>query len=211
MIELLATIFTGVFGGGATGLLGVVIQKFFSLKERKLDLEAMAIQHTQSMALAKQEQDSRERLAAMGAAEREAIADLDARARENESADRLMAASYEHDAPRYHSPASEEMPPTLLEKSRMARWLATISAFIARMLMVSVDFYRGVIRPGLTVYSMYLLTILFTWVKYLYDKSQMTLSADQVWELTKMVIGTITFLGTAIPLWWFGIRANGSK
>lgn len=39
MLEILGIIFGGIFSGGATGLLGMVAQRYFDMKNRKLDID----------------------------------------------------------------------------------------------------------------------------------------------------------------------------
>lgn len=211
LLDLASTVISGVLGGGATGLIGVGVQKYFELKQRAADLAVMKIQHANAVEILTLEQQSKERMAARSAEEREAVAEMDARARENESADRLMAASYEHDRPTYASPEAQDIPPDLLKSSRFARHGAAFSAVLARILMILVDTWRGLIRPGATTYTMYLLTLLFVWVQNLYNKSQMVLTSAQVWELTMHVVGTITYLAVTCLVWWFGIRSPAQK
>ena len=63
MLALFTTIISGVLSGGATGLLGAIIQRFFDLKTRNLDLEMLKLNHAQALALAQIESDRANRRA----------------------------------------------------------------------------------------------------------------------------------------------------
>ena len=69
------------------------------------------------------------------------------------------------------------------------------------------DVLRGVVRPGLTIYLCVLTTQIYNELA-----SQVgPLTADQRYETTKLIVGTILYLFTTVTLWWFGTRSSGKQ
>lgn len=209
--ELIGTAVSSILSGGATGLLGIVITKFFESRKQAQDLEVLKLNMQNAVDIRRIELESQERLATRSAEEREAIASMDAVARETEAQERSLNASYAADRATYSAPSVQEIPAELLKGSRFARVLAVMSAFSARMLLLFVDFTRGMIRPGMTIYTMYLLTCLMLWVQLLFNTSKMELTPPQILELVMQVVGTITYLSVSLATWWFGLRPASTK
>lgn len=120
MTEILFSVFTAVFGGGASGIFGHAVKEWFDLKRLKL-------KHDQEMALLNKETEhlrleieGRERVAVIEAESDEAVASYQA-----------LQHSYKHDRPAYTG-RFENLP----------GW--------AQAALVTVDIVRGLIRPLLT-------------------------------------------------------------
>lgn len=209
--ELISTAISSVLSGGATGLLGIIISKFFESRKQAQDLEVLKLNMQNAIDVRRIELEAQERLATRSAEEREAVASLDAVARETEAQERSLNASYAADRATYSMPSVQEIPPELLRGSRFARTLAVLSSFSARVLLLLVDFTRGMIRPGMTIYTMYLLTCLLLWVQLLFNTSKLVLDSDQVLNLVAQVVDTITYLSVSLATWWFGLRPASSK
>lgn len=209
--ELLGTAVSSILSGGATGLLGIVISKFFESRKQSQDLEVLKLNMQNAIDVRRIELESQERMASRSAEEREALAGLDAVSREVEAQERNLNASYAADTATYSAPSVQDMPPELLKGSKFARALAVLSSFSARILLLLVDFTRGMIRPGMTVYTMYLLTCLMLWVQHLFNTSKLELTPPQVLELVMQVVGTITYLSVSLATWWFGLRPASTK
>jgi hypothetical protein len=186
--ELLGTVVTGVLSGGATGLIGIALQQWGDSRKRTDDLARLRLEHEQTRELAKLEADKQLELAKLGADSAERLAQLQAEARIEESADLNYRASFEHDRATYLDKGAQA-------QSRAARWM-----------MAVVDFVRGIIRPGATIYSMGLLTVLMLWVRDLYARTGVTLTPDQTMRLVMEIVGTCTYLATTTTVWWFGVR-----
>ncbi len=181
MLALIGTLISGVLSGGATGLLGVIIQRFFDLKTKDRDLTMLKLQHEQALALAQIEAASAQRRAEAD----EFAADRAAQAREMEADGRSMVASFEHDQAQY------------LEKSAQSnKWV--VFAFTL------VDTIRGLIRPIITTYLVVLTTMMFIWAKELAGDN--ALSQDQALTIIGQIVATILYLASACTLWWFGSR-----
>ena len=70
--------------------------------------------------------------------------------------------------------------------------------------MVSLDAFRGFIRPALTVYLCALTT--YVWFQVRAVLATEDLDPAAVLDVWKMVVGTILYLTTTCVLWWFGTR-----
>lgn len=184
MLTLLGTIFGSIFSGGATGILGVIAQRFADYKNRQLDLEKLKLEHEQNVALRKldaeiaaQEWAARTQVAQVEAAGKEAVADAQA-----------FEASFKMEPARY----AEGVKP-----SRGQGWM-----------LVLLDCLRGSIRPLLTVYLCVVTTLVYLQAYGLMESK--ALGAAEALELVKLVIGTILYLTTTCVLWWFGTRNRGA-
>jgi hypothetical protein len=188
MIEIFSTIFTGVLGGGATGLLGILLQRWFDHKKQRTDLELAKLQIEAAQETRRIELEAQERMAAKAAELQTLQSVLDAQAREAEAAERSYQASIESDRATYSAPAAQE-------KSRFVRYL-----------MATVDGVRGLMRPSITTYTLYMLTAVFLWVRMLYETTGVTMTNDQVFQLAMQAVGTVFYLATTTTVWWFGVR-----
>lgn len=182
MLALIASLISGVISGGATGLLGILIQRFFDLKGRDKDIAMLQLQHAQTLALAQIESER----ARIRADADTYIADRQLEATEAEADSRSLVASYENDKATYLSK----------EAQGTSKWVTYAFAFV--------DVVRGLIRPLLTAYLVVLATAMFIWVKSLAGDN--TLNTDQVLKLMESIISTLLYLVTACTLWWFGSR-----
>ncbi len=193
LLEIASTIFTGVLSGGATGLLGVALQQWGEAKKRSYDLEVLRENNKLTIELAAQEAANRLETAKVDAASAERLAELDALAKATAAASADYQASLAADKAGY------------LDKDAQKR-----SKF-ATVLMALVDFFRGIIRPGITVYAMVLQTYLLFWLHDMLLRSQIVLSQDLQTRLAMEVVGTTTYLVTTTTVWWFGVRPAQRK
>lgn len=188
VLELLTTVAGGIFSGGATGLLGVIIQRYFDKKSKDQDIELAKLSHANALALADKEQES----ARIRADAEKHISDNTVTVSENEMDAKLYEASVDNDSVKYLTPKAQ------LTKGFVGKF--------SIVLMSIVDFVRGILRPGMTAYLCYIVTMMFFWVKELAESYGLSLTPDQVMQLMIMVIGTITYVFTTCALWWFGAR-----
>lgn len=185
-----------VFSGGATGLIGVLFQRYFDYKGKQQDLELVRInnEHARLLAQMDVEKANRAAQASEHVADEQAeaqirSAELDAQARADEAAARSYVASIEADRATYLDPKSQA-------KSRFARIMMTI-----------VDSVRGLIRPVLTIYLVILATVMFNWAKAIASPGSVV-AADvaKSAELVKTIVDTLLYLATTCVVWWFGVR-----
>jgi hypothetical protein len=188
VVELISTIFGSVLSGGATGLLGVVIQRYFDKKAKDQDIEITKLNHANSIELAKMES---EKVRIRSEAD-EHIANEVHEASDTAADYRSLEKSIESDKASYSTPKAQ------LRKGFVGGLVALMMAFV--------DFMRGILRPGMTAYLCYLVTVMFYWAKTLSDQHGLQLSPDQIMQLLMTIIGTITYVFTTCALWWFGAR-----
>lgn len=188
MWEIIGSILTSAVGGGATGLLGVLLQRWFDHKKAVNDRELVKLQLDAARETRQMELEAQERMASKAADVQALQAQLDTQAREAEAAERSYVASVESDRATYSAPQSQE-------RSRLVRWA-----------MGFVDAVRGLMRPGITAYTLWMLTVVFLWVRGLYEQIGLMMTVDQVHALTKTAIETIVYLAVTTTVWWFGVR-----
>lgn len=178
MFELLGTVVSSILGGGATGLLGVLFQRFADYKNRQLDIQLEREKMSHEIELRKadaeimaQEWAARTKVAGVEAAGQEAVADAGA-----------FAASYKLEPIQYSAG---------IKPSRGQAWL-----------LVLLDCFRGAIRPWLTIYLSVFATLVYLETR----KIGNAMNADQAFDVLKLVVGTVLYLWTTCTLWWFGTR-----
>lgn len=179
---------SGVFTGGATGLLGLLLQRYFDLKNKQQDVEIIKLNLANSVELAKMEA---ERLKVKVDAEVH-IAETESESEKYKSDNELMAASYENDKAQY------------LDKESM-RKEGKVAALVMFM-MAFVDFFRGMLRPGMTVYLCFVVTYMFYWVRDLAAQYGNLMTSDNLQVLIVQIISTILYAFTTATVWWYGSR-----
>lgn len=183
MLEVLGTMVSSVLSGGATGVLGVAVQRWADYKNKQLDLQSQKDRQAHEVELRKVDLQvmSQEWAGRMQVAQTEADAKVDV-------ADaNAMAASYNLEPKQFSAGA---------KLSRGQTWF-----------FVLLDVFRGVIRPGLSVYLCVLATLIYSAAQ----QHGASLTADQDYELLKQIVGTILYLWTTCTLWWFGTRFRGGR
>lgn len=175
-------LFTSILSGGMTGLFGVAVQRFADYKNKQLDIQILD---------SKQKHESN-------------LRQLDAQIMEKEWAGRTRVSEVEAesrievaDSLSFKESFKEErIYSNQLKVSKKQSWL-----------FVGLDFLRGIIRPGLTIYLCVITTLVY------FQAQQMTtgISHEQALEVVKMVISTILYLTTTCLLWWFGVRNRGKN
>lgn len=188
MMDMLQTIFAGVLGGGATGLLGVLLQRWFDLKRQQADAALVKLQLDAARETRMMEIEAQAKLADRAASVAELQSQLDAHAREVEADTAAYTASLASDRATYLDASSQG-------RSRLARWT-----------MALVDAVRGLVRPGVTAYTLWLLTAVFWWVRDMYKSLGLQMSPNQVHDLAVQCVGTVFYLSTTTVIWWFGVR-----
>lgn len=196
MGEIITAIFSSVVTGGATGLLGVLFQRYFDYKGKQQDLELVRINNEHARLLAQMDVDKANRAAEAteNIAETQADAqvrgaELDAQARADEAAARSYIASIDADRATY-------LDPKVQSRSKFARAMMTI-----------VDSVRGLIRPLLTVYLVVLVTFMYNWASNLAG-TEHGINAADAGALVKTIVNTLLYLVTTVVVWWFGVRPS---
>jgi hypothetical protein len=180
MLEILGTIFASVFSGGATGIIGVIAQRYADYKNKQLDLQLEAQRFSQQVELKRVDAEIMKaeyaaklditRLETTGASD---VADAAA-----------FAASYALEPKQYSNTTT----------------LTTGQNWV----MVMLDALRGAVRPLLTLYLCVLVTLIYVEARRALQKED--LDTEQALELFKLMLSTICYVWTTITLWWFGTR-----
>lgn len=182
MLTMLGTLITSVLAGGATGLGGVLLQRVFDHLKVKQDLALTQMKFVHELAM-------RDKDAAL--MREEWAGRLRVAEREGETAT-AVAETAAFSASLLREPERYSHAPTLTPRQQ---WL-----------MVILDFCRGIIRPGLTVYLCALTSYVWWQVRQLLSIEE--LDQASVLEVWKLVVGTILYLTTTVVLWWFGTRST---
>lgn len=184
LTTILGSVISAVFGGGATGLLGVWMQRYFDMKSKALDLQVLELKHKHELALRdkdmlvmQEEWKGRERVAAEEGAASVEVAALQA-----------LAKSYDADQARYTAPDAQR-------QSRAVRWMFGV-----------VDTVRGLTRPVLTAYLVYVSSALYAEVQALAVRVGAQLTAAQVHDLLLQIITALLYMTVTAVVWWFGSR-----
>lgn len=189
--ELIGNIFTSSLAGGATGIIGVIIQKWFEVKKTQNDLELAKLQIAAAREQRKMDQAHEVDMAKLGAESAERRAQIEASQKEAEIAERSYQVSMEQSDKATYQPSVAGAGP------------------LVRGMMGLVDFLRGIIRPGATIYLLWLLTVVFWWVQELYNKAGVQMTPAEIKQLANDCVGTIFYLAVSTLMWWFGLRPSG--
>lgn len=197
--DIATTVVGGVFSGGATGLIGIGLQRFFDYKQKRLDVETLKLNLESAERIRQSELLSDERMAQLklAVADREAAAaehraDMDYYARDAEAKSREMMALIASDKSTYLDPKAQ------LGKGWVAATL--------RLMMGLVDFLRGAFRPVAASYLLGLCTMLWMWLQELAARMQVVLSAAQVYDLMLQLLSTLTYVTITALVWFYGSR-----
>lgn len=180
VLNFIGGLFSSILSGGATGLIGVALQRFFDERNKRLDLELSAQKFEHDIAL--REVDAK--IQAEEWASRTQVAQIEATGKENVADSQAFAGSYN-------------------EPQRYATGATTVGQTWALVLL---DCARGIVRPALTMYLSLITTLMYLHVSQL---APSITTADAV-PLLHMIIETVLYLTTTCVMWWFGTRNKGA-
>jgi len=175
---------SSVLSGGLTGILGAGIQRFADFMNKKQDIKIMELKFAQEVKL--KEVDAsimREEWA-----QRTKVAEVEGAAKVSVAEQEAFAKSFEMEPQRY----SEKVKP----------------GAVAGFMLVLIDFIRGLVRPGLTIYLCVLTTLIYFQARALLNDQ--ALSPAEAMALTTTITETVLYLFTTVTLWYFGTR-NSAK
>lgn len=193
MWDAILGVFTGgissILAGGATGLLGILAQRFFDFKTKQLDLQSAQIKNAHEIAVIKANGE----LMAQEYAGKTQVAQVEAAGRSDVAASEAFAASLKVEPTRYADGVRPK----------------GVWGNMGWFLMVLIDFIRGIVRPALTVYLCALTTLIYFQAQTIMTTYGMVIQADDAFKLVVRIIETILYLTTTCLLWWFGTRNSG--
>lgn len=171
-----------VFGGGATGLIGSAVNRYFDLQKAKQDMELAKITFAHEIEskqvdfqIMQVEWDGRNKIAVTEADGRSDVADSQA-----------FAASFSTDKATYSNTSKL----TTAQNS----W------------MIFVDGIRGLIRPGLTAYLSAVSTAI--WMQQGALLKLQPIPVDAAVNIYQQSTAMILFLTSTCVTWWFGSRTK---
>lgn len=181
MLALLSTWFVSIFAGGATGLAGVAIQRYFDMKKYDKDLEMKRMDQNHELSLRKQDAE----LMKLESEAQLKVAAVSARSLESVEDSKAFAFSM----------AQPVMSAAVGTITKNQNWF-----------YVMIDFIRGLVRPVLTVYLCAVMTWIYVDSLNLITREGMTASPEEAYGLINKVVASALYLCTTCVLWWFGTR-----
>lgn len=179
-MEILTTILGSILSGGASGLIGVALQRYADYKNAQLQMQ-----------LEKQRGETE-------LAKRQ----IDKQITESEYAGKLKVAQSEGDTAKSVAETAAFSGTLFKEPERYSN--AGLLTVGQQWIMVLLDALRGAVRPLLTIYLCALTTYVWLQVAAVLGKQELQVAAAlEVW---KLVVQQILYLTTTVTLWWFGTR-----
>lgn len=77
---------------------------------------------------------------------------------------------------------------------------------IGRFFMGMVDFFRGMIRPSITIYMAVLTTLIYKELMDMVGGLEGVIDKDMALSLVQQVILVVLYITSTVILWWFGTR-----
>lgn len=168
-----------ILSGGVTGLFGVLIQRFFDYKSKKLDIEVEKAKFEHDLALRKADAE----IMAQEWASRTKVVEIEERGKVDVADANAFAVALTNEPKLYSEKA-------ILSTSQS--WL-----------FVLLDLFRGLVRPLLTVYLCTITTMIYIQA---YRMLNTSMSLEEAIGLLDKIIETILYLTTTCVLFWFGTR-----
>lgn len=184
MLTLFGTALSAILAGGATGILGMLLQRgfdaFFQYVKAKQDLAMFQAKSAHELAMK----------------------DKDAAIMAQEWAGRTKVAETEGNTAKEVASTNAFAGTLLREPERFS----SITALTVgqNWLLVILDVVRGAIRPALTIYLCALTS--YIWYQVSKELAMEDLDAAQVLSIWLEVVRTVLYLTTTVILWWFGTR-----
>lgn len=173
-----------IVSGGATGLLGVVFQRFFDWLNVKANLQRDKLKYDHEGNM----KDKDAAIMAQEWAARTKVAQIEGDTTKDVAASKAFEASMFHEPDHY----------TVGEAPK--NWMGTFGWFM----LACTDVLRGIVRPALTLYLCVLVTGIWVEAQSLINKED--LEPAQALAIVTLLVDTILYVWTTCTLWWFGTR-----
>lgn len=171
-----------LLGGGITGLIGTLLSNITDLWKAHQDRKHEVEMRKLDIQIMDKEHDYAVKLENVKTEGEIRTGELDLRER-----------SYEFDAATY----AKDM---------------RIKAWWLKMLMVFVDFIRGLVRPALTLFLIYLTYKVYQQATMVLELAgEENLSADKAHATYEYIVNMILYLTAVCVTWWFGTRPKKNK
>lgn len=175
-----------VMTGGLTGLLGAGIQKYSEQQTKKLELEALKLKNGHDLEMRRMDIEAdkvawEQRKEIKGIEGATAIGIEDAKA---------FAVSQEKE---HNLLAGQKL-------NSLQVWF-----------MVLLEFVRGMIRPGLTIYLCAITTLMSYQAYMILRHLNAAIEAKDAMLVMREIVSTILYLTTTCVTWWFGVRTQAPR
>lgn len=179
------SLITSAFGGGLTGLIGGAVDKVFAYKIKKLEIEQDIGRFAHEVEMRKADAE----IMKQEWAARTKVAEVEGAAKVEVEDSKAFAVALGTEDKNYLDYLDKLDP--------KQDWFFVILEFI-----------RGMIRPGLTLYLCALTTLLYLKASKLVPS---VIAPDQALSMVNSIINTITYLTTTCVMFWFGSRNTEKK
>ncbi len=168
-----------ITSGGITGLFGAALDKTFGYFTKKQELKAQESRQKHEVEMRKADAE----IMAQEWAARTKVAEVEGETRMDVAASEAFAKSFNE--PQMFSERNHHWSMTLL------------------------DFLRGIVRPGLTVYLAGITTVMYFQARQLLgdvpvDQAALTAFLNKITD-------SIVYLAMTSTMWWFGVRSDRKK
>lgn len=176
---------TSVLSGGLTGILGAGLQRFADFMNKKQDIAIMKMKFENELAMRRIDGEMMDKEWAA----RTKVAEVEGAAATEVAKDAAFGKSFAMEPKMY----SADVKP----------------GAIGGGMLIFLDFIRGIVRPGLTIYLCVLTTMIYFQARaVLADKP---LSPQEALTLTATIVDTILYLFTSVVMWFFGVRNTAKQ
>ena len=175
VIDMVSSVLTG----GATGLIGVGLQRFAEYKNKQLEIEIELKKAASELEMRKADAS----IMAQEWAARTKVVEVQAEASASVAADQAFSQAL------------------LMEPKQYSQGITATPA--QAWLMFILDFVRGFVRPGLTIYLCFITTVIYLKASGMVEAG---MSQDRAYELVILIVNTVLYLTTTCVLFWFGTR-----
>ncbi len=173
--------------GVVTGFLGNIVTSFTNLKAQKLKNA-----HDLSMLTAQTEATIKEAEANIRITETQIAGEVE----------KAESAAYLQSIKESTTETSNKLVEKLLSGNKVSQAIGILLTF----LLGFVDFIKGAVRPGLTIYLVALTTVITAQAWEIMGAHQEALSAIEAKALYMEVINIVIYLTVSTVTWWFGDR-----
>lgn len=181
LLGTVGEIASNIFSGGLTGLAGVGLSMFKDISMKKLQLQEIKMKFDNAVELRKIDNE----MMKWEIEGKQKIAEIETAGAIGVEEQRAFAKSHEADSVVF----SAKVKP---------------NAFTGAVLVL-LDFFRGIIRPGMAIGLFVLVCMLYN-EAYEIAGGWTSLSQDQAYELVMRIVSTILYLFTTCVTWYYGVR-----
>lgn len=186
MLETILNLATGGLAGtllgGITSLVGTGLTKYAEYKQREQDIRALEIKNSHELLIEDKHQETM-KLEWEG---RNQVALTEGETQKEVADAKAFGDSFDLEPKQYSNKEDQ--------------------GWFVKFLMGLLDFIRGSIRPGLTVYLCVLVSLIYWELQKFMETYGMTMSSSEIVNLSTLMISTFLYLFTTSYLWWFGTR-----